>query len=153
MLPEIVFGAGRAEAGHADETAAFADVTVPAEARGGLRGYAHGARPENGAAIGLVLSLEEFPARHRDDSCRHALPLQRFARSHRQGYFGAGCKNGCAAWAVRLGQDIGAVPGRVLVAGMRAHRLQRLAREDQSGRAGAIGESDLPALRRSEEHT
>ena len=46
-----------------------------------------------------------------------------------------------------IGQDIGAVPGRVLVAGMRVHRLQRLAREDQSGRAGTIGERDLPALR------
>src|SRR6202453_1920411 len=66
MLVDVGPRGARAETRHANEDAGRSDVTVPAEARGGLDADARRGAQHLRAVL-LALLLEQLPAGHRDD--------------------------------------------------------------------------------------
>src|SRR5215831_5624192 len=77
---QILVWRGGAETPHADARAAWSDIAVPSEDRGRFhrdtRAYGRG---QHEVAIGPILFLEQFPARHADDAGFVPLLLQCFA--------------------------------------------------------------------------
>src|ERR1700735_3740270 len=77
MLVDVGPRGARAETRHANEDAGRSDVTVPAEARGGLDADTR-CGAQHLRAVLLALLLEQLPAGHRDDGDVLALLAQGF---------------------------------------------------------------------------
>ena len=123
---------------------------MPADGRAGLDGQAlaHGGR-QYLFAIGFILVLKQFPARHTHHAGGRAVLLQHFLGLHRQGYFRAGGnEDDVGLAAVGFAQDIGAL-GHALAGraelGLVENR-QFLARENEHDRRLGRGHGDAPGF-------
>src|SRR4051812_36150622 len=110
MYEQLLRRAGGAETAHADKPAILADIALPALAHGRFHRDPDSTAADHLASISLVLLLEQFPARHRDDGCGDAVGLQHGTGLQCYGHLRSGREDRGAprTAAFRLREHVGA---------------------------------------------